>query len=229
MGFGADAALTGIPVVGDLLAGAANASAVKDAYKHRYQWEVNDLKKAGLNPALAYGHQPSTPQVGTMPDLGSSAARGFQAMSQGKASAAQQRLTSAQAGLLEAQTSDLVQNLQLKNTLLGSQIGQIGRQGALTSAQTETERQRLTLVKQQVANMRMDYQWQSATWDTRIALLQGSLKKQGIEIGRAEIEKALAELRKPGAEAESRFYETMGAGGTNSALMMLKILSGLIR
>lgn len=130
MSFIADAGLTAIPVVGDFLAGASNASAVKDAYKHRYQWEVADLKKAGLNPALAYGHQPSTPQVGTMPDVGSSAARGYQAMQQGKQSSAAARLTSAQAALLEAQTSDLQLNLQLKNALLRGQ-------GALTGAQTE--------------------------------------------------------------------------------------------
>lgn len=146
MGFGADAALTAIPAVGDLLAGASNASAVKDAYKHRYQWEVQDLKKAGLNPALAYGHQPSTPQVGTMPDVGSSAARGYGAMQAGKQQSAAARLTSAQAALLEAQTEDLQLNLQLKNALLNAQRGLTGAQTestqagtALTNAKTVTE------------------------------------------------------------------------------------------
>lgn len=157
MSFKGDAALTAIPVVGDFLAGAANASAVKDAYKHRYQWEVQDLKKAGLNPALAYGHQPSTPQVGTMPDVGSSAARGYQAMQSGKQSSAAARLTSAQAALLEAQTDDLQLNLQLKNALLGLQ-GELtgvqadaGRAGiGLTSAQTVTEQARQREIDQRI-------------------------------------------------------------------------------
>lgn len=161
MGSGADAALTAIPVVGDFLAGAANASAVKDAYKHRYQWEVQDLKKAGLNPALAYGHQPSTPQVGTMPDLGSSAGRGYQAMQSGKQSSAAARLTSAQAALLEAQTSDLQLNLQLKNALLQGQAGLVGAQTdatkagtKLTNARTITEGYNQRDIDQRIAESR---------------------------------------------------------------------------
>jgi len=134
MSFVGDAALSAIPVLGSAIAGASNASAMKDAYKHRYQWEVADLKKAGLNPALAYGHQPGTPQVGTMPDLGSSAAQGVQAMGQRKVSAQQARLTAAQAGLLEAQTADLIQNLKLKNGLLGEQIGSTRATTNLTNA-----------------------------------------------------------------------------------------------
>lgn len=156
-----DAALTAIPVVGDFLAGAANASAAKDAYQHRYQWEVKDLKKAGLNPALAYGHQPSTPQVGTMPDLGTSAARGYQAMQSGKQSSSAARLTSAQAALLEAQTSDLQLNLQLKNALLKLQGGLVGAQTAstdagtkLTQAKTVTEGKTQQDIDQRIAESR---------------------------------------------------------------------------
>lgn len=156
-----DAGLTAIPVVGDFLAGASNASAMKEAYKHRYQWEVKDLKKAGLNPSLAYGHQPGTPQVGTMPDLGSSAARGYQSAQAGKRDAAGARLTSAQAALLEAQTEDLQLNLQLKNALLGAQkplveaqTGAAQAQGALAGAQTTTEGKRQEEIDQRITESR---------------------------------------------------------------------------
>lgn len=165
MGFGVDAALTAIPVVGDFLAGASNASAVKDAYKHRYQWEVQDLKKAGLNPALAYGHQPSTPQVGTMPDLGSSAARAYQSSQQGKATNQQARLTKLQGDLLEAQANDLKLNLQLKNALLGLQGGLTEAQTegtkagtALTNAKTVTEGKTQADIDQRIAESRQRVQ-----------------------------------------------------------------------
>lgn len=177
MSFAGDAALTAIPVVGDFLAGAANASAAKDAYKHRYQWEVQDLKKAGLNPALAYGHTPSTPQVGTMPDLGSSAARAYQASQSGKMASEAARKTKLEGDLLEAQTNDLKLNLQLKNALLGLQGGLTAAQTAgtqagtaLTNARTVTEgftqkdidqriaesRQRVNLMESQIGLNRID-------------------------------------------------------------------------
>lgn len=45
----------------DYISGEASAKAAyarsKDAYKHRHQWEVSDLRKAGLNPILS-AHQP---------------------------------------------------------------------------------------------------------------------------------------------------------------------------
>lgn len=184
-----DAALTSIPVVGDFLAGQSNAAAVKDAYKHRYQWEVKDLKKAGLNPALAYGHQPGTPQVGTMPDLGSSAAQGYQAMKQGKVQGAQARLTNAQAGVLEAQAKDLAVETGLKNQLLVAQTqGQFASAAEARAripfleAQTRSEGWRAKSLEQQIA----ESQAKVREIGSRIGLNEAEIKKTAAVIGQIE-------------------------------------------
>lgn len=52
-------------------------------YKHKYQWTMSDMQKAGLNPILAYqqgaGATGSPGGVPSIPDFGASAARGAEA------------------------------------------------------------------------------------------------------------------------------------------------------
>jgi len=144
MGFAGDAALTALPVVGDFLSGLSNASSMKNAYKHRYRWQNEDLRKAGLNPSLAYGSQPQTPQVGTMPDLGSSAARGLQMAKEGKQTTQQARLTASQAAVNEATAADQIAAAKLKNL-------QIGAQTENTRSGTLLNRANVPLIGQKIA------------------------------------------------------------------------------
>lgn len=148
-----DAALTAIPVVGSAISGAINASAQRDAYKHRYQWQVEDLKKAGLNPALAYGANPSAPNVATMPDLGSSAAQGYNAMKQGKVASAQAALVASQAEVNKATAADQIAAAKLKNLQIQAQTTNTNSGTALNNANIPLVAQKIAESKATTANI----------------------------------------------------------------------------
>lgn len=119
-----------LPLIGAAIAsGALNLAGdiftqttARSAYKSRYQDEVKDLLKAGLNPALAYGANPGQPNTATFSGIGDAAMSGYQAAQQAKEMAARTDLTASQAALLKAQTADLVQNVRLKNNLIQADI-----------------------------------------------------------------------------------------------------------
>lgn len=100
----------GLDLAGDLV---SNTNA-RSAFKTRYQDTVADIKKAGLNPALAYGQGGGSPQTNPIGDVGSSAVEGSRAAQNAKQMAAQTRLTNAQASLLEQQTKDILRSTSAK-------------------------------------------------------------------------------------------------------------------
>lgn len=62
--------------VGSYFSGKQSADFSKAAYKHRYQWMMSDLRKAGLNPMLAMGASPGNVPQPDFPNVGEAAVKG---------------------------------------------------------------------------------------------------------------------------------------------------------
>jgi len=232
--FGIDDMIGGaVGAIGNVLSGQSNAKQAREMYQHRYQWEVKDLKKAGLNPALAYGHNAPIPQTQGLEPLGDSITKGMQASAQrGQANAAK-ALTEAQTRLLNAQSADLVEGAKLKNQLTRSQIGATSASAAYTGAQTANARAQLDVIRQTWLQMLQDYQWKSATWDKRMTELDRRLELQGLSIDRAKLDNEIRTLEKqikgyqvPMAKAEADFWTQTGSA--SQVLRMLAALRGII-
>lgn len=99
-----------IGAAGSAISGNQSARAAERNYKHRYQWQVKDLKKAGLNPMLAVSQgAPNVPQP-QFENIGEGAIKGASA-------AAAARVASGQVKNLEADT-------ELKGTAAALNIAQ---------------------------------------------------------------------------------------------------------
>lgn len=150
--FGIDDLIGGaIGAVGNLISGNSNAKQARDMYKHRYQWQVADMKKAGLNPALAYGQSAPIPQTQGLEPLGDSAVKGMQSAAQrGQANAAR-ALTEAQTRLLNAQSADLIEGIKLRNKLTSAQTGLTTERTGLTKEEIGLTHEKRGLTAAQTA------------------------------------------------------------------------------
>lgn len=121
MGPGAIAAIT---AGADLLTGAFSASSARGAFKTRYQDTVKDMRKAGLNPALAYGQGGGNPQTVPLPQVGDNITEGIKGSATAQQARAQTELTRAQTDLLKAQKNDIIRrttaqaDLALRDSIL---------------------------------------------------------------------------------------------------------------
>lgn len=125
----------GLNLIGDI----ASETTARNAYKHRYQDEVRDLRAAGLNPALAYGANPGNPNTASFSGIGSEAVSGYQAAQQAQQAKANTELTKAQTDLLRKQTAALAVQPQLRNVLLSKDSDLRHEQAGLVNTQNSAQ------------------------------------------------------------------------------------------
>ncbi|WNK14191.1 MAG: DNA pilot protein [Microvirus sp.] len=222
----------------DLAGGIVSANQARSAFKSRYQDTVADMKKAGLNPALAYGQGGGNPQTVPLPNLGESINKSAQAGASAKQSSANAELIKAQTDLLRAQAADLSRRPLLENLQLQAQTGLTAAQTGVAGAQqlnigSQTDLNRLRSVGENLENTnrqiqndlsaldlairQVDQQYQSRTLEDRIQLIHKAVTQAGLNISATDIanylankQKPMADLRAQGATAATDFQNWWG-------------------
>lgn len=189
--------------VGDLISGNQSQDNAAKQYATRYQTTVADMKKAGLNPALAYGGINGNPNTPMMPPLGTAAVQG----ARGAAAAAQANaatdLTQSQANLLKAQTADLVQQVKLRNAEILTHTGEMGARGGLLMLEQEK-------IGKVMEGLDLDNQFKRGTVETKINMVKKELEKVGVQIDYITAQKLLAQYASGLGEAEYNYYKGIG-------------------
>lgn len=212
--------LDAVPIIGpalDAVGGMVSAKAQRDAFKHRYQDTVADMKAAGLNPALAYGQGGGNPTTVPLPQLGESLTKATVGAANAKQVLANRELTKAQTDLLKAQTGDLVQNLRLKNELLGADTKLRGAQIGLTGAQTQAAGAQAYATTQEGNLRQQDFKRRALTFESDIqAQLARNAKDMfapetaAAELRGRQLENRLRELSLAEAQAMANYYTGVG-------------------
>jgi len=214
-----------VGAAGSIYSGRQSANAAESNYKHRYQWQVEDLKKAGLNPMLAYQNgAPNVPQP-EFPNPGEAAIRGY-------ASAVAARLQKEQYESQKATTQGLNVDNETKEAnlliLKSSPLYQdalknydhargIEGPSAIASERFTAE---LNVVKEQASNLVAERGYK----ELQTALTQRDIDLKDIQIKfapelarietayRSAMQKAAA-AGVPAAEADAAFWEDAGVLG----------------
>lgn len=218
--------LSGVPFVGPVLdaaSGIVSANAARNAFKTRYQDTVADMKKAGLNPALAYGQGGGNPQTSDLPNLGESLTKATQGAASARQAKANAELTEAQTDVYRAQADALRARPYLENALIGSQTAESGARRVLIGE--DTNLRRLQGVGQQAENTAagirnqiltidrelrsLDKRFQEMTFEDRVEAVRLAAQQAGLSLTETETRIALNRANIP-------LRSTIGEGVTGA-------------
>jgi len=213
----------GIGAIGSAISGGQSARASERNYKHRYQWQVRDLKKAGLNPMLSVMNPAPVPSMPNIPDFGAAATNGARAGGQ----------LAMQMQLGKAQIENVKQDTLLKGSAISVNNAQ-ARESSIRAGIQEASLPWAPSLAQATA--------QGA--DKNIALMQTQInaiaeQTVGYRLSNAQLEKIqpllikAQELANKGAsldmierEVNSGWYEAFGASDKYGPV--LKFIMGLV-
>lgn len=233
----------GIGAAGSIFSSKQSADYAEESYKHRYQWMVKDLRKAGLNPMLAVSQGPGSPPQPNFQDPGEGAARGAAAGSAAALARQQAKLLQTQedAARATANKTDaegVAQNMQNVITEASPQYqsaketmgdkGQVTGPSALASERFQAE---LTQVKNageklaaETENVRLANELQRGELTLQQIRIKYADQLAGIEAAyRTAMAKAAA-AGVPAAEADAAFWSE--AGGLGKAAAFIKSIMG---
>lgn len=192
-----------IGAAGSYFSGKSAADFAERSYKHRYQWQVKDLQKAGLNPMLAVSQgAPNVPQP-NFPNLGEGAARGAAAgvsasiasaqianlNSNSAKNAAETDLAAATAANVRGQTN-LQPTTQALNEALTAQARQNVTVGVHSAAKIQQETSNLVL-----SGLYMGAQMALVGAQTETEKVRARLVLQEITESAARTGKAVSEMQ----------------------------------
>lgn len=204
MAYGIDDLIgAGIGFIGDLFSGKQSQDNAAHQYATRYQTTVADMKKAGLNPALAYGGINGNPNTPMMPQLGTAAVQGARGVAAASQANAATDLTKAQADLLKAQTADLIQQVKLRNAEIFTHTGEMGARGGLLMLEQEK-------IGKVMEGLDLDNQFKRGTVSNRIDIVKKELEKVGVQVDYITAQKILAQYAQGLGKAEYDYYRGIG-------------------
>lgn len=240
---GTGAAIGGIAggilgAAGSIFSGKQSADYAERSYKHRYQWMVKDLQKAGLNPMLAVSQGPGSPPQPDFPNVGEGAVKGAQAGSAAALARLQAQNIEASTDLArhqgnkaaaEGKAQEMLNLIQEANPVYQSAKSTLGAKGEVTGPSAlATDRFNAELAQIKNAGEKLA----AETENVRLAndLQKGELTLQEIKIKYAEPLAALETAYKaaiarataagvPAAEADAAFWEEAGPLGKAAAFL----------
>lgn len=203
-----------VGAVGSWFSGKQAADAARENYKHRYQWQVKDLKKAGLNPMLAVQNSPGSVAQPSFENIGEGALKGWSAAQQTKLVAEQLQSQRAITNktIAEGERVGMENTVFAASPLYQDAIKSIenGTQGgsALAStrylAETEKVQSEVSKVKAEIAKLDAD-RLRTMSETERLQALTPLLKDYQSYIN-AQEKAGVAR-----AEADEKFFDTLGS------------------
>lgn len=234
---GTGAAIGGIAggllgAAGSIFSGKQSADYAEESYKHRYQWMVKDLRKAGLNPMLAVSQGPGSPAQPNFPNHGEAAVKGAQAGSAVAMARLQAQNVEAATDLAQHQgnkaaaegEAQQMQNLIMKADPLYqsakatlTEQGEVGGPSALATEKFGAELSQIKntsdKIAQEAANLRIVNEIQKGELTLQQVKIKYADQLASIEASYREAMAKAAKAGVPAAEADAAFWNTAGPWG----------------